>query len=63
MRHLIKISSPNYGLALIVVGVVTLIASHMFECAYSNVFSLFSALAVLVGIIVYVKGYRTKEKY
>ena len=63
MRNSIKKLSPNYGLALIVIGVVTMIASHWFECRFSNFFSLLSILAVMGGIIVYVVAYRAREKY
>ncbi len=63
MRHPVKKLSPAYGLALIVIGVVVLIASHWFECRLSNFFSLLSILAVMGGIIVYVVAYRAREKY
>ncbi len=63
MRHSIKRLSPDCGLALIVVGVVAMIASHLFECRLSNLFSLLSIIVIMGGMIVYVIAFKAREKY
>lgn len=63
MRHSIKRLSPDCGLALIVVGVIAMIASHWFECRFSNLFSLLSIIVVMGGIIVYVTAFKARERY
>ena len=63
MRRFNKILSPNLGLALIVIGVVALITSHLRVWRFANLFSLLSLIVILGGIIVYVVAFNDKEKY
>ncbi len=63
MRRFNKILSPNLGLALIVIGVVALITSHLRVWRFANLFSLLSLIVILGGIIVYVVAFNGKEKY
>lgn len=63
MRRFNKIHSPNIGLALIVIGVVALITSHLRVWRFANLFSLLSLIVILGGIIVYVVAFNDKEKY
>ena len=63
MRRFNKIISPNLGLALIVIGVVALITSHLRVWKFANLFSLLSLIVILGGIIVYVVAFHDKEKY
>ena len=62
MNNNLKKLSPGHGLALVVAGVVAMIANHWCVSAFSNIVSLLSLLAVLAGVVLYVAAYKAGER-